>query len=169
MQIEDNNKQYQEFLMELGKKGLMYKGSTDTNWGNVPCQSWMLEGLYDIYEPGMNLIDLGCGAGNILNYAKNIGYEVLGVDWDRDILKELEKTHSFIHKDITELDKAFWNSKDIVYCYMPVKSNFKSLLHRISRSMKPGAYLVTPEWEQDRKGFTRVSRFIIRKDLKQVN
>ena len=165
MQIEDNNKQYSEALIDFGKRNLISMGD-ENNYGFVPTPVTLIEPLNDIFTEGMTLIDLGCGAGNVLTYAKNIGYDVLGVDWNRDILKELERTHSFIHEDITKIDKSFWADKDVIYCYVPVKSNFKSLLYKVSRSMKPGAYLFTPEWEQDRKGFTRVNQFIIRKNLK---
>jgi len=165
MDIENNLIEYRKALMEFNKRGLLYKGTNEKNWGFVPCPDGLIQELYNIYEEGFTLIDLGCGAGNILDFAKNIGYEVLGIDWDREILKEIEKKHSFVHKDINELDPSFWADKNVVYTYIPIKSKaeMRKLLHKVANNMSIGSYLYTPEYEFNKAGFERISRFVIKK------
>jgi 2-polyprenyl-3-methyl-5-hydroxy-6-metoxy-1,4-benzoquinol methylase len=143
MQIKDNNVEYIKFAMQLAKEGLVDLKGTNNNYGNIITQPYHLKVLYDVFEEGMTFIDLGCGAGNVLNYAYNIGYNVEGVEWNKDLIN---KNHNVIHADITKIDPSVWKNIDVIYTYKPLKKGMDEFINKIIKHMKKGAHLITPEY-----------------------
>jgi len=77
--------------------------------------------LIKYYKPGFKLLDIGCGMGNILKLAEEIGYGATGIE----INKKLSKYHSeldVVYGDALYMDLSFINKFDIIYLYRPIDS-----------------------------------------------
>lgn len=146
MTLGDNCRDYRLFSMELGKQGLIDLDRTKGYWGNILVNDVYLNVLYQIYKPEMKFLDLGCGAGNVLRFASNIGYDVTGVEFNPELTKHIT-SHKVITEDITKLDLEFYKDFDVVYAYRPLKDNLNSYLKTVSDNMKLDSYLVTPDFK----------------------
>lgn len=145
---EENNKNYKSFINHITKKKLLDGSKEYENWGNIPIEVEHLEQLYNLYEEGKSFIDLGCGVGNVLRYAKNIGYVTRGIEINTSYKKYLKNYNvSFI--DITKMDLKELNNYDVVYSYKPLKGEFKEFVKKVKRNMKSGATLITPHFNHD--------------------
>lgn len=67
---------------------------------------WRL--LTERLKPGSTLLDLGCGAGRDLKYFSEIGYQVVGVDFSKELVEiaERESGHDVILADFRKLPFA---------------------------------------------------------------
>lgn len=163
MQIDDNNKEYSQDLMSFSEMNLIDDGD-ENNFGFIPSLVQYVVQLNDIFEEGMTFIDLGCGPGNVLSYANRIGYDVLGVEWNEDLIKNTKGKYNIIKEDITKLDPKVWSDKDVVYCYVPLRYGYREFVDKIASNMKSGSYLFTPEFfPGDIDGFVRINKYIIKK------
>ena len=142
---EENRENYNYFLRQLTAKGLIDRDRSKEHWGNIPIHVMEIECLYDIYEEGMRLIDLGCGAGNIIRYASFIGYEVKGVEFDTRFEEHLLR-YDVEFVDIRKLDLNILSEYDVVYSYKPLKEEFPKFIEGIKKHMKEGSHLITPEY-----------------------
>lgn len=141
--LEENRKNYKSFVQFLTRKRLLNGSKNYNHWGNIPIEVEYLEPLYNIYEEGKSLIDLGCGAGNVLRYAKNIGFKVKGIEFNEDF-KGILKHYDVDFIDIRNMDLTVLSNFDVVYCYKPLKKGMSKFLIKIKENMKQNAVLITP-------------------------
>jgi len=83
--------------------------------------------LLKYYKPNLNLLDIGCGIGNILELSTEIGYNSYGVE----INKRLSKYHKELnlnvkYDNILNMDLSFLKNIDIIYLYRPIGDIEKS-------------------------------------------
>lgn len=162
MNLKDNSKDYL-----LYQKYLELKGVFDTNpnldyWSNIPISSVSLSPLYTVYQPDFKLLDLGCGAGNVLRFAKNIGYKVFGVEFNVELLKYLGD-YNYLYQDIKELNKKFFSEFDVIYSYKPLKKEFKDYIDIIINNMKFGSYIMTPTFKIKNKSLINIEQDLYKK------
>jgi SAM-dependent methyltransferase len=112
-------------------------------WGFQPIQPRYLKCLYDFYKDGYNFLDLGCGDGNVLNFAKNIGYNVSGVEYNKDFDQCLLE-YDHIICDFTKLNTDYYNKFDFIYSYSPLKDESDFFFNKLVYYMKNGAVLYLP-------------------------
>lgn len=141
--LEENNKNYNYFIKHLSFKKLLDYNKNYNYWGNIPIEVEHLECLYDIYQPGMKFIDLGCGVGNVLRYAKNIGYDVTGIEFNEKF-KEHLTNYDVLYQDVRKIDFNLLRKFDVIYSYKPLKNDFKEFIEKVKSYMKREAYLITP-------------------------
>jgi len=155
MTEQKNILEYKDYLLRLRNIGLINKNKELDHWGNYPIKYPYLRPLYTIFKSGFKFLDLGSGAGQVLKFASNIGYEVTGVEFD----KKLVSLHSStIFKDIREIDFSFYKDFDVIYSYKPIKNDdeFKLYLETVASSMKLSSYLLIPDTIMDSNYLTRV-------------
>jgi SAM-dependent methyltransferase len=116
--------------------------------------------LYPLYERFncRTIIDIGCGAGNVLRYAKNIGYETTGVDFEDFSI--YNKDHIFIHKDIRDLDIKTYSQYDVIYIALPLKigKGFEEYIKIIQDNMNINQYIITPLYIIEDNRFERIDQ-----------
>lgn len=112
-------------------------------WNNVAVDHQFLHPLYNIFKPRMTFIDLGCGVGNVLLFAQNIGYNVTGVELDNELIPYISE-FNHIHSNILDLAPELYKNYDVIYAYMPLKSGFEEYLNLIIDQMNQGSFLITP-------------------------
>ena len=162
MNQKDNCKEYRLYSMQLGKQGLIDLDNKKEYWGNVLIKDNYLDILYTIYKPNMTFLDLGCGAGNVLKYANNIGYNVTGVEFNKNLIVYL-KDYNYINEDITKLDEKFFNQFDVIYSYRPLKKEFKNFIDKVIKNMKQDSYLLTPTFIVDNDNVKDLDNYLYQK------
>lgn len=146
MNKKENQVDYINYVNNVRKLGLIDNTNYKEHWGYITAHKDELECLYDIYIKGMSFLELGCGAGNVLRYADNIGYDVTGVDYNKELLKH-SKNYKVLNKYFKDLEDSFFKQFDVIYAYRPLKDEqFNLLIERIKNNMKLGAYLITPQF-----------------------
>lgn len=105
-------------------------------------------------EKPINILELGCGTGNITLELLKMGYEVVGVDISEEMLEiAREKTADFgekailITQDITDMDFDVYEIDCVMACndtfnYIVEKEELASLLDYLYPRMKKGGQLV---------------------------
>lgn len=101
-----------------------------------------------------NILELGCGTGNITKELLAMGYEVVGVDLSEEMLELAhEKTQHFAEKiillqqDITEMDFDIYEIDCIIACndtfnYIIEKEKLRAALKYLYPRMKKGGQFV---------------------------
>lgn len=158
----ENTEDYLMFIKFITLKGLTDRDRKKPYWGNLPITVNKLKGLYHVYKPNMKFLDLGCGVGNVLRYAKNIGYDVFGVEFNEELTRYLGD-YNFIIKDITKLEDNFYSDFDIIYAYRPLKNEFESYINKVVNNMKSGSYIFTPTFNINNKNLEEVSPYFYKK------
>ena len=135
-------------------------------WNYITMDYTYYEVLYPLYERFncKSIIDLGCGAGNVLRYAKNIGYETIGVDFEDFSL--YNKNHLFIQYDIIDLDVSIYSKYDIIYMALPLKigKGFEEYLEIVKDNMNVGQYIITPLYIIEDERFIRIDQYTFVKE-----
>ena len=130
LSLEENNKNYKFFLSVIAKEGLIDRNREYSYWANFPVDVKELECLYNFYVPGMSFIDLGCGAGQVLRYARHIGYKTKGIEFDKKFETVLTNFDvDFIN--LKEMDLRQLEMYDVVYCYKPFKKGLDDFLKQV--------------------------------------
>lgn len=140
---KDNTVDYNNYIKTLESGSLINKDETLTYWSNYPINAGALSSLYKAFTTGSTFLDLGAGCGNVLRYAKNIGYDVYGVEFDSKYTASLQE-YNFQQADITTLPDSFYSTFDVIYCYYPLKAGFAEYIDKVVTNMKPGASIITP-------------------------
>jgi SAM-dependent methyltransferase len=105
----------------------------------------ILKYIKDISGSKLKLCDLGCGIGTLLYFSKKIGYDVFGVEYQ----KELKSIHDslgidVVYGDFFKIDMSFLSKFDVIYLYRPIenKNKMKELINLIFNHMKKDAIIV---------------------------
>ena len=138
-----NSADYVEYISYLKEEGVLNYDRVGKYWGNLPIDWSILNPLYEVYEKDFTFLDLGCGAGNVLRYAQNIGYDVTGVEMDKSLFKYLEP-YNYFSNNIENLSGEFYSNYDVIYSYLPLKEGREDYIRKIIENMKIGAYLMLP-------------------------
>ena len=107
-------------------------------------------------KPGIQMLDVGCGTGDLLAHAARAGATVTGVDISGEMLsiarqrfqsEDIKGKGTFYHAGVTELDKLFGNSSFDVITSTLVFSELcseerKWALSEFARLLKPTGVLV---------------------------
>jgi tellurite methyltransferase len=95
-------------------------------------------------QPGMRILDAGCGSGRNLVYLLNEGYDVFGVDQDPRAIAALPSGH-FRHENIEDMsfpdDFADVVISSAVLHMAKHDDQFLAMLHGTWRVLKPGGLL----------------------------
>jgi len=142
---EENGIDYIKFLNKVRNLNLIDNTNYDEYYGYITIHKSELECLYDIYKEGMTFLDLGCGAGNVLRYANNIGYNVTGVDFNKELLK-YANNYKTIECDLRDLDCNEYKKYDVIFSYRPLKGvEFNNYIKKVFNCMNKKSYLLTPD------------------------
>ena len=162
MDKKKNTRDYITFLNKVRRLGLIDNEEKEY-YGYITAHHEQLKCLYEIYQEGMTFIDLGCGAGNVLRYADNIGYKVTGVEFNLSLCAHLGK-YDHINKDIKTLDEDVLNKYDVIYCYRPLKDDeLKEYLNKVIGGMSKGSYLIIPDFKVKDSRVTEIKQHIYKK------
>jgi len=162
MNESENIDSYVYHLNKLKHANLLSDDRNLSYWGNFPLSPFKLHILYKVYKSGYKFLDLGSGAGQVLNFAKNIGYDVIGVEFDKQLVNVSINT---IEKDIRKLDKDFYKDFDVIYSYQPIKNNneFQNYLSVVIDNMKIGSFLITPDFTVNNKLVIKLDNYLYQK------
>jgi hypothetical protein len=158
MDIKDNNLDNIQYIKSIINVSKTVEESKDLDyWDNIPMSHHEYSILYALWNfKCKRILDIGCGAGNVLRYAKNIGFETTGIDFQD--FSPYNLNHTFIHKDLRELDPSFYSQYDIIYIAMPLKigQGFEELIDLIKDNIKVGQYIITPLFIIEDPRFKRI-------------
>jgi uncharacterized UPF0146 family protein len=118
------------------------------SYHSIPSGYWALSVLNIIiknYKKHLKLCDLGCGIGNIIYFAKRLGYETMGVEIQpqyNDRYKELGL--NVINDDLITMDFSFLSDFDVIYFYRPISnpSLMMYVFNRVYKELKKNALIV---------------------------
>jgi len=151
----DNYKSYVK-----NNKTLSGAGSNESTWGNVESHYSDLLFLNSIYQKGYSFLDIGSGAGQILMFAKQIGYNVKGIEFNKAFKDVCDKNGlDVVYEDLMSINLDFIKNFDVIYYYRLFKKdvdNNKSLSH-IVKNMKVGAIIKVKLTKFDFENFIETS------------
>ena len=104
-------------------------------------------------RPGETFVDLGCGDGRVLAAAASRGAHVVGLEFDRDLIRKARARLSCYGSRAVVLERDFMKgipAADVVFAYL-TPTALQRLTPRL-RSLSPGTRLVTawfgvPGWK----------------------
>ncbi|MEK6881309.1 MAG: class I SAM-dependent methyltransferase [Nanoarchaeota archaeon] len=101
-----------------------------------------------IKKSRLRVLDIGCGAGHALWWAKNLGYNAFGLDMPWVKKPKFLEDYRY-YTDINKLQKDFEKAFNIVWCWHTLEHSEKpkEFLKKIKSLVKPGGklYLEIPE------------------------
>ena len=132
--------------------------------------------VHTYVEPGMEILDIGCGTGSLLIDAAKAGANATGLDISKGMLAVAQKgiANNGVKDRITlhnagvvEIDSLFEeNSFDLIIStlvFSELYSEEKALaLHQIKKLLKPDGTLVIAVEVQPRKPLKKIIHFIVR-------
>lgn len=162
MDFEENRNDYIKHVSELEGRGFLNKDLNMGHYGFIPTSTSYLISLYAIFKSGMNILEVGCGYGNIIRFAKNIGFIATGIEYDDTICEYLEKetNYAYLKQDARTLTKGQIQEYDVVFCYSPINEGRKGFLNGLVDKLKAGQYILLPAFYKDIRG---------RSDVKQIH
>jgi ubiquinone/menaquinone biosynthesis C-methylase UbiE len=125
--------------------------------------------IADQVKEGSNIIDLGCGCGNVLFVAKQIlgdSHKYVGIDHNQTYIDVCKATVPGVHAINTDLlsgqaNKLIGNA-DIIFVYIPMDNITKQhkLYENIVKHSKKGAIVLCNDLhKKELKGFKQTGRF----------
>ncbi len=133
----------------------------------------------EFVKPGMNVLDIGCGTGLLIEDAAKAGAEVKGIDISEGMLKvaqkrieksELQNKISIYNAGVVEIDSLFAeNSFDLIVSTLVFSELYSEeramALFQIKRLLKPDGKLVIAGEVQPDNFFKRMAHFFVRLPL----
>ncbi len=133
----------------------------------------------EFVEPGMNVLDIGCGTGLLMEEVAKAGAEVKGVDISEGMLEVAQKRFekggfkdkiSIYNAGVVEIDALFpENSFDLIVStlvFSELYSEERALaLFQIKKLLKPDGKLVISGEVQPKNLFKRLAHFFVRLPL----
>lgn len=157
----DNYKRYVKNNKTLSEVEL-----NDSTWGNVESHYSDLLFLNSIYQKGDYFLDIGSGAGQALMFAKQVGYNVKGIEFNKDFKDVCDKNElDVVYGDLMCINLSFVNKFDVIYYYRLFKKcadNNKALSH-IVKNMKIGSIIKVKLAKFDFENFVEVGSGIYKK------
>jgi len=103
----------------------------------------------DRYRPGMSLLDVGCGSGDFLKIAQDIGWRVEGLDLDEQAVSVARGLGVTAHAgDLASLDGSLSGPFDVITMNHVIEHVYdpRRDLERVHELLKPGGllFLETP-------------------------
>ena len=112
-------------------------------------------------KPNLDILDIGCGNGRLLNTLKNYPINYLGIDLSKSLIKEAKKTYpaaNFINQDFTQFttDKQY----DLVFAiaflhHIPGKKLRDQVIKNIFQLTKNSGYLIMTNWNLFQKKYQK--------------
>lgn len=162
MEYKDNAVDYLAFTKEMASKIDKESNEESKDWNNIIIDVKYLKDLYRIYKPNMKLLELGCGVGNVVHFANNIGYKSTGVEIDNKLIKDLNG-YQIIHCDIRLLSPYEYNTHDVIYINRPLTEGFDEYVKMVVDNMKVGAYIMTPMVHQRNESLRKIVNYVYQK------
>lgn len=164
MLYKDNVIDYLLYTESMTKKGLIDNVVNDKSefFNNIIIDVRFLKDLYKIYQPNLTFLELGCGVGNVLRFAKNIGFKVTGIEIDTNLIQNTEEV---INMDILNYPSQNYKNYDVIYIYRPLKNGYDDYINLIIENMKVGSILITPMTLQNNKILKMVGLFMYQKTI----
>lgn len=99
-------------------------------------------------DPAMNVVDLGCGRGEFLDYISRFGCRAIGVDTNKIFVEHCRSNgHEAVHTDaLSYLHKAPDSSVDLITAFQLIEHislrDLEDLIREAYRVLKPGGRLL---------------------------
>ena len=129
---------------------------------------WLIQTFRNYGRNIHSVLDLGCGTGGHAIRLASKGYEVIGVDRSREMLKVARRNAKrkgvklkFVHGDMSSF--SLGRTFDAVICmfggwgYMLKTSEVKKALRRVQKHLEPGGLFIVEFWSIG--GVKPISRF----------
>lgn len=153
---------YKDYVTRNKKLGLYNKNNSNEFWGNIESHYTDLLFLGKYCNKNLSFFDVGCGAGQTLDFAKSIGFhKVSGLEIDEALYKEcLKNGFDVINENVVTSKLDFLKEFDIIYFYCFIKEDElkNKVLKNICSNMKVGAIIKAKLVEFDFENFVEVSR-----------
>ena len=111
------------------------------------------------FEKTGKLLDIGCGMGNYLDDFKQLGYDVYGIDIDKNNIKLCKEKKLNVKICDMETEKLPFpnNFFDFVFSKHVIEhiDNTENFLSEIKRVLKPNGitFIMTENWDKTHKNF----------------
>lgn len=113
-----------------------------------------LETIFNNIEKGVNIIDVGCGNGRLLEALKDKEINYLGVDNSEELIKLAKQNypqHSFLVADVLELNQKIKTKFEIVISvavlhHLPSRELRLKALNQLKEVSAPGAKIIFSVW-----------------------
>lgn len=96
------------------------------------------------FGKGNNILDIGSGTGELLNYFKKKGWNVVGIEPNEDARKFAVNTYQIAIYDEKHLNKLKENNFDVITLWHVLEHvpDLNKTLHKIKKGLKKNGYLV---------------------------
>ena len=133
----------------------------------------------DYVKPGMQILDIGCGTGSLIEYAAKTGATAKGIDISKGMLdiaqkrimkSGLQNKISIYNVGVVEIDTLFTeNSFDLIVSTLVFSELYSEeralVLYQIKKLLKPNGKLVIAVEVRPNNLFKRITHFFIRLPL----
>jgi uncharacterized UPF0146 family protein len=159
MTYKDNVIDYLLYTESMSEKGLIDNNVDQKSefFNNIIIDVRFLKDLYKIFKPNALFLELGCGVGNVLRFAKNIGFNVTGIEINQNLIQD---TLQVINMDIQKYPIENYKNYDVIYIYRPLKNGYDDYIELIIKNMKRGSILMTPMTTQNNHSLKLVGLFM---------
>lgn len=144
---------YISFIADFHKIRPTYKSKGGTmHYGFVPMgTNPILDILYELYNHmgghkyKHSFLDIGCGIGNIVLLANEIGFDAYGLEYNSkiyNIAKRIISSHHIFKGNMTSFKD--YGKYDILYYYLPMADGeaMTKFATKLAKAVKPGAYII---------------------------
>lgn len=158
---------YKDYTTRNKKLGLYNKNNSNEFWGNIESHYTDLLFLGKYSNKNLSFFDVGCGAGQTLDFAKSLGFDkVSGLEIDETLYKEcLKNGFDVINENVVTSKLNFLKDFDIIYFYCFIKDDElkNKVLKNICENMKVGSIIKAKLVEFDFENFKELERNIYKK------
>jgi SAM-dependent methyltransferase len=123
---------------------LYSQGSPQVRWTNLPFEkaktSLVISKLESLLNPGTRVLDIGCGSGTFLDFAKARGCQTHGVEYSNSSLEKIVQRGHKGFSDLSKVNDVF----DVITAFDVVEHLYdvSHFLETCKSMLSPGGYLV---------------------------